>query len=238
MDSSDREIGRYLHEDKSTVQRAIQTLEAAGLIERDPETSLWFLSDEFVDSGLRGRERRWLVKTAAPLLQVLQRRSREWVSLSVPMDSYMVHIDRIPVRSSAIPRGGVEMMRGVGYRVPMRNTAVGAAYLSELPATEREQHYREMDFSAPAAHWSRSPEALEHEMEVIRGRGYAVSDEEFSPGIAGVAAAVIGPEGRPVGTISIIGQRGSLSGDRLATLGGLVRNAAADVSRLARWKSC
>ncbi|MDE3074814.1 MAG: IclR family transcriptional regulator [Chloroflexota bacterium] len=231
-----REIGRYLEEDKSTVQRAIQTLEATGLIERDTASGQWFLGDGLAEMGLRGRKHRWLLNCAAPVLLTLQRRSREWVSLSVPMDNSMVHIDRIPVRSSAIPWGGVGMVRGVGNRVPMQNTAVGAAYLAELPQEERELRYREMDFSRPATRWSASREALEQELEAIRGRGYAVSDEEFSPGIVGLAAAVIGWQARPVGTISVIGQRSSLTGERVALVGGLVRNAAYEVSRMARWE--
>jgi DNA-binding IclR family transcriptional regulator len=53
------------------------------------------------------------------------------------------------------------------------------------------------------------------DVERIRARGYAVSEEEFESDINAIAAPVLGAEGRPVASVSIAGPAYRLRRERI-----------------------
>ncbi|MEV7616824.1 IclR family transcriptional regulator [Streptomyces sp. NPDC089799] len=91
----------------------------------------------------------------------------------------------------------------VGMRMPLHCTAIGKAVLAGLPTAE----VRALTGAAGPA--GRTPNtlttaaALEAELARVRARGFAVDDEENEPTIRCVGAAVPGPDGRPVGGVSV-----------------------------------
>ena len=71
---------------------------------------------------------------------------------------------------------------------------------------------------------------LKGELEAIRGRGYAVDDEEFALGLRCVAAAIHDEHGEPLASISLSGPSARITDDRIEELGALVVHTAAEIT--------
>ena len=74
--------------------------------------------------------------------------------------------------------------------------------------------------------------SLARDLEEIRARGWSVDDEERHPGMRCVAAAIFNEFGEPVGGISVSGPTVRVTPERVGAIGPLVRDAAAEVTRM------
>jgi DNA-binding IclR family transcriptional regulator len=228
---SAREVARSLEEDKSTIQRTMQSLEQAGLVRRDPESELWSIAEDLLDVARDGIYRRILVRRAEPFLSTLHARSKLRVRLAVPIGCRMVHIFRLPVRADVVPPGH-PTRRGVGWAIPMHSTALGHAYLAHLAVEQRRRLYDDADFAATTPPLSRSLDDLEHDLARVLARGHAETDETYQPGSGSIAAPLLSTQGLPVAAISVVGTRQELQGPRHQALISLVTTAAADINFL------
>jgi len=225
---SAREVARYLEEDKSTVQRAMQALEVSGLVARD-EDGAWSPNTALLELASRGAWSQRLVRSAAPFLGALYQRSKLAVRLCIPQGVYMVHIHRLPSRADALPRGYAGMVKGVGYRVAMDSSAVGIAYLAALPEAERRQLYRSSELGTRQANPSKLAADLEACVVDTLARGFALTDERFRSGTGGIAAAILDTHHHPLAAVGVVGPRDAIVGPRTDTLGQWVKTVAEDI---------
>ncbi|MEV7520187.1 IclR family transcriptional regulator [Streptomyces sp. NPDC091371] len=91
----------------------------------------------------------------------------------------------------------------VGTRMPLHTTAIGKSVLAHLPAAEVRDLIATTGLPARTPRSLTTEEALTADLAEIRARGFAVDDEENEPSIRCVGAAVLGPDGRPVGGVSV-----------------------------------
>lgn len=97
----------------------------------------------------------------------------------------------------------------------LHNTAAGKALLAEL---ERDRVDRILDkWGMPRETESTitDRERLYECLDEITEQGYAVVDEEFAPGLVAVGATVHGPDGEPIGGLSVGGPKYRIDMDRL-----------------------
>jgi IclR family acetate operon transcriptional repressor len=73
---------------------------------------------------------------------------------------------------------------------------------------------------------------LMRDLAEARVRGWAVDDEERNLGMRCVAAAVFNEHGEPVGGVSVSGPTVRVTPERLAQIGPVVRDAAAEVTTM------
>ena len=193
---------------KSTTSRLVGALERQGLVQRDGRASIrpgpvllrFAGRDDFAD----------LVALAGDTLDRLAAASGETVNLGV---STARGVDQLDQREG---RHFIGSTNWVGRQVPHHCTAQGKVFLAygtaplpELPLERRAQRTIV------------DPEALAHEVESVRVRGYATTLDELEPGLWAVAAPVFGPDG-VVAAISISGPATRLHGTLLAELGRLL----------------
>ena len=142
-----------------------------------------------------------LQRVARPHLKALRDRLRETVHLGVMEDLGVFYVDKLEsptTASSSCSRWARTM--------PLHSTSLGKAILAALPEDEREAKYR-----ADGLRAAHGPDdlprstAFREEIALTQARGYATDDRENEPLGACVAAAIIGPDGRPVGAISVSG---------------------------------
>jgi DNA-binding IclR family transcriptional regulator len=228
---SAREVARYLEEDKSTIQRTMQALEQAGLVERDPESERWSIANDLLSLAQTGVYHRLLVRRAEPFMASMHARSKLRVRLAVPVGCRMVHIFRLPVRTDVVPPGH-PVQRGVGWAIPMHSTALGQAYLSRVAVEDRQRLYADPAFGATLPPLARSIKQLEQDLAHVEASGFAETYETFQVGSGSIAAAIGAPSDRPVAAISVVGTRDELQGPRNEMLVSLVQDTAADISYL------
>lgn len=205
--------------DKANASRLLTTLEAAGYAERTDDRR-YRLGDK-VGGEQGSRQLEGLIalrERARSLLEGLVEASGECAHMAVLVADKVWYIDKI-----SSPHA-LRVDHPVGALAPLHCTALGKAYLAfgtrVAPGS----------FARFTARTLADRAALEADLAEARRLGYARDDEEFSPGVRCVAAAIRDGSGRMVAAVGLSGPTARLDLERLADLGRLVRDRSAEVS--------
>jgi DNA-binding IclR family transcriptional regulator len=184
------EIGRVLGIPKSSAHRLLTALGRKGLVERDGR-GRYRPGIALVALGLGVRDREPVVAAARGVLE------EEAESLGETLFLAAARAGRIHVLDKAEGRGFLRAAPALGSTVPAHATAVGKLYLALAPEELRRGEPQEK--FTPRTRVGR---ALEREIEVVRARGWAENREEWTPGLAAVAAPILAG-GRLVATVAL-----------------------------------
>lgn len=218
------ELGEALDLAPTTTHRLVGALECEGLVSRDEDTNAYRLGPAAVALGARALRTYDLRAAARSALELLAHESGETSTLEVLDDAgRMLILDEVPGRHL------VAVAQEVGTVWPVHATATGRALLSRLP---RERVLAVLDERLEAFTESTivDRDELLEELERVRAAGYAVNFEELAEGVGAVAAAVMGPRGDALASISIGGPLTRITRSRLEDLGERVAEEAARVS--------
>ena len=206
-------LARLLDDDKSAQQRAIMTLADEGWIQPAPgEPTRWETTARIhvlahLAQGYSGLRHRARVR-----LDALRSRTGESIMMAVPDSGRIVTIEAL--ESEQIPR----IAPYVGLVISFEKSAAGAALLAALTGSEQEEMLgRPLD----AAERRRIAE--------VRTRGWAINDGDIRAGSTNFAATIT-DQGRAVAAIILTGPSERLTRNRHKHYGGLVSQAAADLS--------
>ncbi|WP_454727469.1 MULTISPECIES: IclR family transcriptional regulator [Cupriavidus] len=183
--------------DKASALRLLDTLAAEGFVARDADTKAFSLGPEWL--ALRAASVRRIDPRAAvrPALIRLAQAFEDTAILSVPSGCESVCLElrpgTFPIRANYLD---------VGSRRPLGVGAGSLALLAALPDAEVETTVRAI---APALRrYPRIDGALLlREVAATRARGYAVLLDVVVERMGGIAIALPGPDGYPLGAISI-----------------------------------
>jgi IclR family acetate operon transcriptional repressor len=218
------ELARLLNMPKSSVQRALVTLNTAGWIRPAPgQVTRWLMTTRALAVGGRANGDLDLRGAALPIMEDLRRHTEETIHLTVPEDGKMVLIERLetdkPVRTSM----------ALGHALPLHASANGKAVLaysspeviSQLLADELPR-YTDTTIT--------DPDELRAELAEIRGRGFAVNHGEWRSDVGSVAAAVMGGHEKPIASLSVNIPISRLTEESEAAFGAAVSEAASSLS--------
>ena len=201
---------------KSTTSRLVGALERQGLVQRDGRASI---RPGPVLMRFAGRDDfDVLIALSAETLDRVAAASGETVNLGVSTDR---GVDQLDQRDG---RHFIGSTNWVGRQVPHHCTAQGKVLLAHGAAPQGDTP---LERHAPNTIVDR--DALDHELERVRSRGYATTLDELEPGLWAVAAPVSGPDGI-VAALSISGPATRLHEGLLATLGELLVDEARSLS--------
>ena len=194
---------------KSTVHRLLSTLERKRFVERDPSTGIYRPGLRLLQMASLALEQNNLRRLASPFLQALCDQYRENVNLAILDGADVVYLDVIEgsqrVKLAAVP----------GQRLPAFCTASGKAILAFLPE-ENVRGVLERGMPKHAQATIVSPEELLRDLDGVRKRGFAISEQEFEDGINAVAVPICE---QPIATISIAGPAYRLTRERMFEIG-------------------
>jgi IclR family acetate operon transcriptional repressor len=207
---------------KPTAHRLLGELAGWGVVERTERGVR--LGLRLFELGQLVPQQRDLLEVAAPFLADLFEATHETVHLAVPDGTDVVYVQKLAAS------GSPDIPSRLGGRMPAYCTGVGKALLAfgppdRLAATLAAGLPRRTPRTVVA------PGLLCSELGTIRHSGIAEEHEESAPGIACVAAPVLGPDGLAVAALSITGWANRLNIPRLAPA---VRTAALGLSRAVR----
>lgn len=220
------EIGRAADLPRSTVSRLVRYLCSRGYLAFHERTGRYTLGFSAIELGRRAQLQFDLASLAADILEDLSRRTRETIMLTGfnPSAMQVVCLDQIPSQ-----HGGLRVYETVGATFPLYVGASAKPVLAYLPETTVERVLRApMPPINPAV--VPTADRLRADLDAIRGRGFAVSREETYPGVAGVGAAILDPNGFPLGSIAIAGPVQRMSEDHISEMGAIVAAAVRSLS--------
>lgn len=212
--------------DKGHVSRLLTKLEDFGLVERDPDTRGYRLGWQLFALAARAGDQR-LLETARPLLARLVLDLGERTNLSV------LHGTEVLTVSSQPSTRAVQAADWVGRTVPSYCTSSGRVLLFDHRRDQLTALFAGTQFSRLGPNAPANVSELHQRIVESRSRGFAAVEEEFEPGLVGVAAPVRDIYGRICSAVNVSGPKFRFDGsNRLQAVGYAIKEVADDLSLL------
>jgi DNA-binding IclR family transcriptional regulator len=184
--------------DKTTVLRVVEVLMRDGFVVRDAQTKHYSLGAELLVLGAAALARFDPRPLVRPSLLRLTGTFEDSVILSIPsgIESLCVDVEegRFPIRANYL---------SVGSRRPLGAGAGSLALLAWMPDAERQAALAVIAPQLQQRYPRITIDLLETRAREARERGYAVLLDVVVERMGGIAAPILGADGRPVAAISI-----------------------------------
>jgi IclR family acetate operon transcriptional repressor len=210
----------------STAYRMLTTLENHRMVEFDQTDQLWSIGVETYRMGSAFLRRRKLVDRARAVMQRLMERTGETANLGVAEDDCVVFVSQVETHQA------IRAFFQPGSRSPFHASGIGKAILAHLPGDRVTAIVRKAGLEAYTPKTLSDAPALARDLDRVRASGFSVDDEERHPGMRCIAAPVFNEFGEPVAGVSISGPTVRVTPERVADIGPLVRDAAAEVTQM------
>jgi DNA-binding IclR family transcriptional regulator len=207
---------------RPTLYRLLYTLEQSGFLVSSGDPQRFRLGPSVAHLAHVWTSSLDLGDLARPILRNIWERTGETVALFVPQGKFRTCIAELP---SSHP---LSFKRGIGYSERIVLGASGRAILAYLPNVDLEDYAdgTKIDLARYPA-----------ELELIRQRGYAISNNELIQGAVAVAAPFFNAAGQVAGSMAVFGPGARLDAERTDDFGRLLMEQAQAMSKALGQKS-
>ncbi len=221
---STSEIARRLKIPKSTVSYLLHTLESRGYLHREDD-GLYRLSMKLLALGSQAQHGVEVREAALPVLKRVVAETGITGHLGVLEGSAVIYIERVPAP------GFIQMDTWVGLQMPLHSTSSGKALLAFLPEEQFEPLLAGVTLRRYTPKTITSLSRLRQELKRIRETGFALDDEENTPGVRCIAAPVFDRFGRETAALSLTGAAQQITNGYLPRIAEKVKEAARQTTR-------
>jgi IclR family pca regulon transcriptional regulator len=180
---------------RPTARRLLMTLEQLGYVRSND--GLFTLTTKVLELGTTYIAALGIWELARPHLEALVAQTGESSSMSQLDGSDIVYVARV-----AVPKI-IALAVHIGTRFPAVATSMGQVLLADLSRSELTAVLKTPSQSGIIPRVTPSRRELERELDQVRSRGWAVSDERLSLGIRSIAAPVRDASGRTVAAVNV-----------------------------------
>ncbi len=220
-----REIARQLDLHPSTVGRMLVTLASLGILNQDPETKRYRMGSKVLAWSTVYMSQLDLRSEARPYMEDLYQATEETISLDIPDGNCRVCIERIESKHN------LRWVAHIGERMPYYASAAGKTLLAYMPAQQKEEIVQNTSMERLTPKTTIDPKILHLEMEIIKQRGYAVSQGERVEGVSCVAAPIFDSTGKAIGAITISAPSTRFSEEKILEFADLLMKATGKISQ-------
>jgi IclR family transcriptional regulator, KDG regulon repressor len=207
----------------SRVSRTLEVLSQSGLVERDPASLAYRLGSRFFALAARAGQPR-LRNAAARFVRLLTDEFEERAYLSVLDGREVLTI------ISESPAHTLQATGGVGRSHPyLYCTSAGRALLFGHGEEELTALLGNLEFRPPGPNGPTSFADFTARLARDRKKGWVYADEEFEPGLVGIAAPVLDFDGRVIAALNLSGPK-FRAGKALAAAGPRLTEVATQLS--------
>lgn len=217
------EIAKKTKMPRGTAHRIIRTMRELGLMEQERQRDHYRLGMKLFEIGTTVLANMDLHREAKSSVEALTRVSGETVHLSVFDGVNSTVINRTD------PEGNRVNTLFVLESSPAHATSSGKAALAFQPQSTVDKLIS-LGLRRIAPNTITDPKVLLAELETIRERGYAIDNEELSPGTKCVGAPIRNASGRVFASISVSGPARRFTPARIEAFSDLVKHYADAVS--------
>ena len=221
---STSEISRRLKIPKSTASYLLHTLLARGYLHREEE-GLYRLSMKLLALGSLAQHGVEVREVGLPILRRLVAETGITGHLAVLEGGEAIYIERVPAP------GFIQIDTWVGRRMPLHSTSSGKVLLAFLPEEQVEALVQSTGLPRFTPKTIVALPRLKQELRKIRESGFALDDEENTPGVRCLAAPILDRSGRGTAALSLTGPVQQITGDQLSRIVEKVKEAARQMTR-------
>lgn len=193
------DISERLGMPRSTTYRYLQSLRSYGLVEENDSSGGFRLGPAVFRLARAARQGLGLSEVALPIMHELVAQTGETALLTRRANAHVVCIERVESQQR------VRLSYERGQVLPLHAGASAKVLLAYLDPEEIEAILRNGPFPRYTARTMTDPDTLRRQLEVIRSRGYAMSEGEVDDGVRGVAAPIFDAHKRVVAGLSVAG---------------------------------
>jgi IclR family transcriptional regulator, acetate operon repressor len=208
-----------------TVHRLAVHLEELGYLQREPGSKRFIgghelqrlALDALINSAARGERH--------AILQELAERVEETCNVTVLDGNEVVYIDRVeshwPLRTHL----------QVGSRVPLHCGASGKVFLSFMPANKRKRLLTAAPLRRCTERTVVDPKRILIELKKVRVTKVGLDNQEFMPGLIGIAVPIFDSRGRACATVSMHAPTVRWTLEKVIAIAPLLTAAATRIAR-------
>ena len=193
------EIAAELGVNKSTASRLLDTLKKHDMVQVDPATKKYRLGFRILYLGEGIKRNINVIATARPFLSQLCDELNESVHLCAFNNGTVYVVDQ--VRSKSV----YNLSANVGMAEPLHSSSVGKCILAFKPPAMVEQLLKDYQFTAYTPRTITNLNDLMKHLAVIREQGYAIDNEELTPGVRCIAAPIYNYRGNVTYSLGVSG---------------------------------
>lgn len=191
------EIADELGIPKSSLTQLLKTLLQRGYLSYFPLTKGYGLGPAIASLAKRENDSGDLVGAAEPILSWMSSETQETCAMN------FIKGDKSEVVASAMGSQRLSYAMRSGDVAPLYATSGGKALLAALPDVMLEEYLARVSFEPITPNTILSEGRLREELANIRKGSFAYVNEEFTPGITGIAMAVLSPSGHPLASLNV-----------------------------------
>lgn len=221
------EISRELNIPIQTVNRVLGSLAEFGFVLRNKKTKKYKLGLTLMELGLSIRDNLSVRNTSLPIMEKLATDTKESVYLTVPEGKDGIFIDCMDSPHL------LKIVEPIGMRLPLSKGASKKVILAFLPHLPQQKIIGELIENKQITDVSE----LNHDLNMIKNQGFAISYGETTEGTVSVAAPIFSWEDDVIASISVAGPESRFTGTRLYEFIKLTTKAACEISEELGWFS-
>lgn len=199
------ELAEELEMAKSTVHRYLQTLLADRYVVKEGDT--YRVSLRFLDLGEHARNRDECYRMAKQKVAELATETDERAQFIVEEHGQAVYVHR------KAGNHAVQTDPGIGKRIDLHATSAGKAIISEWSDAKIREFADTWGLPSHTDETITDVDSLLAAAEATRERGYALNRGENIDGLRAIGVAVCGPDGQPIGALSVSGPTNRMKGE-------------------------
>jgi IclR family acetate operon transcriptional repressor len=223
-----RELSQLLGAPRTSVADLLRVLQDRGFVAPTAEGYGWRLDFRVAQLGNAYLHEFSVREVGRTAMRELSRRTGLTTQMAVLDHADIVYIER---QDASHRRNEPHVATDIGSRLPAHCTSLGKAMLAFLPDDEIDRLYeRPAQLATRTKNTITTLARLRSELAAIRRRGYAVDQEETTPGIVCIGSPILGPDGRPEAAISLAGLSVGMPSAAIESLGRTVARTAGQVS--------
>lgn len=220
------DLSKSLGLKRSTVHRALATMESRGLLRQVHGTQKYALGPKVLGFAHVYQAQMTLSTVALPVMKALRNRCNETIGLHL-----LQGLERVVVQQVESTHDLRRTYSDLGKLVPLYAGSPGKLLLAFMPPDEVQQVIEETGLGAITPDTVTDPAELLRDLEKIRRQGYALTVGERSPGIASISCPVRNQDGWVIAAVNISGPAWRLTREQALEYLPLLRASCLTISR-------
>jgi IclR family acetate operon transcriptional repressor len=204
----------------ATTFRALQTLQAHGMVEIEEPGQLWHIGAGAFRIGTAFLRRTKVVERARQPMDALMRETGETANLGVEVRGEVLFLAQVETHEA------IRAFFPPGTKGPMHSSGIGKALLAWYPEDRVQDIIARQGLEKFTSLTITSDSSLLRDLSRTRERGFAIDDQERTEGMRCIAAPIFNAHGEPVAGLSVSGPAFRVSLSDATRIGNLVRAAA------------
>lgn len=217
-------LARQLAIPKSSLHALLDVLTGRGYLEFRADSRTYSLGLRSWETGQAYQRHHDIIREAHAVLDWVVRQVNETAQLARIVNAENVYLAKV---DSTHP---LRLQSEVGRRLSAHATGVGKALLAQLGNAEVIDRFGAGALPAYTANTIATTDALIEELELIRQRGFAIDNEEYTPGVFCIAVPVFEGSGKASVAVSVSVPTTRAQPEQLATILSVIAAASLQLS--------